>query len=433
MNIDDRLKEAFQAKAATAQTSPEAFELIRDRVRAGRRLWLLQVAGATLAVPAIAVAMFATADKDSGTPPAQTSTTTATTRTAEPTPAPTPTPTPTGSPTGAGTASAVATPAPAASATPEPSPSATGSLAATAVPPAPGKTPTAAEYADAIAVRRAGGAIDVITPAGAVLKRIDDFVGQEVGDLEWSPNRTELWIGVRPTPPDTEQKCTEAEAVAVSVRTGEQRTLGPWTQFAFSADGEQFAAVVQPPSCAPVQLLVGTVATGEGRTIAGARAGTDEAQYGYSSLSWVPGANRLVFIEHGLGESVDARLLDLETAQRITDGVHLDDGNDGSGEGVTAATYLGRRLVMSLECCVHSSERVRFVARDGTGKVTELFKIAGAGSNAVDASPDGTSIAFITNGPLDESTGQYGTPRLRVWSGAGDPQVVKDGVTRVAW
>ena len=55
MTIDERLTEAFRAKAATANPSPEAFDIIRTRTRSARRIRTLQAAAIALAVPALAV------------------------------------------------------------------------------------------------------------------------------------------------------------------------------------------------------------------------------------------------------------------------------------------------------------------------------------------------------------------------------------------
>jgi WD40 repeat protein len=368
MSIEERLSEAFHAKAQTSRTSPDAFTTIRDRVRRRHRVFALELAGAGLAVPAI-ITVAVVLSRSGGTPE------------------PKPTRGPVASPT-----------TPSTSASPS----------------------SAASYAEAIAVARPGGVLDVVSPSGTLLRRIATFKGGHIGQLEWSPDRTELYVSTTPTTRDDEG-CTPPEAVAINVTTGASRQLGPWTDFAFSSDGSKLAAVEQR-QCGSPTLLVRNLATGEQQRIAAA---TDEgADASYGSLSWVPGVDRVVLVQYGPGDSTDLLLVDLSTAASINEGTRLDVGDGGAGETVTAATYVGSRLIVALTCCVNTTERLRLVERIGaTGDLRELLVLPEQSAYHLHASPDGTRVAYS----------EFADGWLRIWDFVSGPARVEDHVAAIAW
>jgi len=389
MNLDDRLTEAFRAKAATARTSPDAFTLIRDRVRRQRRLRLLEIAGAGLAVPAIValavvVTRPATREPQVDTPPVTSS------------------PSETASPSPSATASAPTEPS------------------VRAIPP-PTEPPNDAAYADAIAVARAG-MIELITPGGASLGWFPTPKGSTVERLQWSPDRREVYASMLVSTDDGD--CHKYKAIAIDVRTRKTRQLGTWSYFAFSSDGKQLA-VVEYPDCGPARLLIRNLATGKERRIPAASGDAESALF--DSLAWVPGVDRIVLVQHGPGDSTDLWLLDLSTARAINDGTRLEVGDPAAGETVAAATYAGNRLTVALICCLNTPERLRIVERIGTtGEVRELLVVTNRWGFQLHSSPDGKQLAFLAS----NSGGQQD---LLVWSGAGDPQPAADDVVAIAW
>lgn len=386
MNLDDRLTEAFHAKAATARTSPEAFTVIRDRVRRQRRLRMLEVAGATVALPAIIAIAFvvtrpAREPQVVDTPPV----------TSTPSPAPSPT--------------VLRTDIPLPTEPPVP-----------AIPPPTGP-PNKAGYADAIAVARAG-IVEVITPSGTSLGWFPIPKGSQVGRLEWSPDRTEVYVSTT----SQEGDCDAPQAIAVNVTSRKTRALGAWSDFAFSSDGSQLAAIETPVCGGASSLLVRNLVTGDERRL-GAATG-DSAAAGFGSLAWVPGVDRVVLVQHGIGDSTFLWLVDLAKAKSINDGTLLDLADGERGETVAAATYAGNRLIVALVCCLNETDRLRLVERIGaTGEVRGLLSVPNQWAYQLDASPDGKRLAYAP----------YGAGPLWVWDFAGDPKKIADDVAAIAW
>lgn len=390
MSIEDRLSEAFQAKAETARISPDAFTTIRDRVQRRRRLFMLELAGAALAVPAVvavALVVSSPATREPGVVNTPLVTTTS--------PAPSPT--------------ADASPTP----DHEPTPS-----APVVIPPPPDDP----DYSNAIAVGRPGGIVDLMSPSGDVWHRIATKKRGTVERLAWTPDRKEVYVSTVIHSYDAD--CPRYEAIAIDARTGKLRQLGTWSDFAFSSDGSQLA-VVDKHACDPASLLVRNLTTGKERRIPAASG--DDAGALFANLAWVPGVDRLVLVQNGPGDSTDLWLIDLSTAKAINDGTRLEVGDDAANETVSGATYAGNRLVVALICCLNTPERLRLVERVGTtGEVRELLVVPNRWGFQVHASPDEKSVAFVaaTSG---------GQQQLWVWPGAGDPEQVTVDVEAIAW
>lgn len=403
MNLDDRLREAFRAKAATARTSPDAFTVIRDRARRQRRLRLLEIAGATVSLPAvIAIAFVVTRPatrepRVSDTPPVTSS------------------PTETASPSPSATTPATDDPAPT-----EPS--------VPVIPPAPTKEPDESAYADAIAISRSGGVVDLISPSGTLRSRIATLEDRSVFRLEWSPDRSEVYVSSHAA--SSEGLCDPSTAIAIDVRSKKTRQLGAWSDFAFSSDGSQLAAIDRV-DCGPQTLLIRNVASGKERRLPAARG--DDASASFSSLAWVPGVDRVVLVQHGPGDSADLWLVDLSTATAINDGTRLEVGDAEESETVAGATYAGNRLIVALVCCLNTTERLQFVERIGTtGEVRELLSLPDRSSYELDASPDGKRLVYSSSvkGPDPWEPLHDG---VWVWDFAGDPTKVADHADAVAW
>ncbi|HZG93568.1 MAG TPA: hypothetical protein VEZ46_02545 [Mycobacteriales bacterium] len=424
MNIDDRLKEAFQAKAVTAQTSPEAFELIRDRVRAGRRIRLLQVAGAGIAVPAMVVAAIALAGNSptrvSPSPRPEGSGTATSVATPSGTPAETPaTSAPT--PTPSATTTPDVTPTPRVSGTPK----ATGAVVPSPTPDPAGPTTGAGEpapYASAIAVARPGGKVELVSADGRTIQEVVTLEGREIHGIEWSPDRTQLYVSSLQA--RSEDFCPQTVLVDLSDRKVEQ--LGRWGEVAFSSDGKTLAAFVTSEGCQIASLLVRELGTGAETVI---QAGDNAEWDSLSSLAWVPGVNRLVFVQHGLGDSSVIRLLDLAKPTPLADAAPLGPQGLGAGELVSSVTYSGGRLLAGTRCCLGPTEYMRIIERgSSSGDATELYRNDGdefVASN-LDTSPDGKRVVFTSFG--DGSAAW-------IWTvdGSDAPRKLVNGAVAAAW
>ncbi len=390
MNIDDQLTAAFHAKAETATTSPEAYGLIRDRVRAGRRPQFIQIAAATLAVPAIAVAVFVLNDGDDPAP-LRPEGSVAPTTPAEPSVAPAP----------------------------------SSSAAASA---SPSDVPTASqEYADAIAVgvrEPTGDRIVFRSPTGEEIGTSTALPGWQITDLEWSPDRASLYIS------STGEKttgCSGDQATVLDIATGKTTVLGEWGGLTFSPDGRQLAYLdyaAKNGPCTAVALVVRDVSSGAEKRYPQP---TDTEPSGYSSLTWVPGVNRLVMIEQGPGDGTVVSLLDLDKASSLKDLTMVDTGvRLPGGEDARSLAYVGNRLIIAMNCCLNTDETIRFLARDSsTGRVTELRKQPGipGGIAHLDVAPDGKQVVYspYVEGPA------------WIWDLVGEPRKIADGVSGVAW
>jgi hypothetical protein len=290
------------------------------------------------------------------------------------------------------------------------------------VPPAPTGTPDESAYADAIAVARPGGVVDLISPSGAPLSRIAAFRGREVRDLEWTPDRSELYVSVWRT---TGGECSPTEAVAINVRSLKRRDLGTWSDFAFSTDGGQVAAI-EERSCGHQTLVVRNLASGAERRLSGRVEGL------IGRVMWVPGVDRIVLTKH-IGDSVDLLLLDLSTATSVEGTTLLDVKSRTGGETVGGMAYVGNRLIVALVCCLNTTERVRFVERNNaTGDVRELLSLANRHAFDLASSPDGKRLAYVSavNGAQPWESSPDG---LWIWDLTGQPVKVADQVEAMAW
>ncbi|MDQ1725544.1 MAG: hypothetical protein QOG52_2572, partial [Frankiaceae bacterium] len=158
MTLDDRLKDAFTARAATATASPEAWEAISSRTRNSRRTRWLHAAAIAVAVPALAVGGVLLVVHD-------------THRSNEPTV--TVTPTPTG-------------PTPASS-----SPSATrGSYAGVIAVVRSGTAPSE---------NRPGDSVQLVGTHGEVLSTVVSLPG--IQHIAWTPDRKQVYVASFPAGP----------------------------------------------------------------------------------------------------------------------------------------------------------------------------------------------------------------------------------------
>jgi len=397
MTLDERLRDAFAAKAATASPSPEAWDLIRSRTRRNPRVRFLQAAAVAVAVPALAVGAVLAITHSTGRAPG---------------PAVTVTPTPSTVPVVTGTAS--------------PTPSATGPTAVPTSPapvtsapvtsaPAP-SGPAVGAYADAIAVGHDGGRIDIVSPTGELLATPATLKGLNILKLAWTPDRTLLYAAAV-DPADT---CA-IRAVAIQVATKNVTELGPWRDFAFSPDGAQTAWIEQDANCGKQTIRVQSNLTDSEPHVW--PVGTGEWD-NIGNLQWVPGANRLIFIGYGPGDGNSVLLLDLDKDTTLDQAAPID-GLTVTGELPDALTYLGNRLVVSDGCCFPTfTEHVRLVQRDGaTGKVTTLLKQQGWGGAGVAPSPDGKSLLLTP----------WGTEKLYTWDQKSAPHLLPIDGRVAAW
>ncbi|MCU1676114.1 MAG: hypothetical protein JWM93_872 [Frankiales bacterium] len=377
MTLDERLRDAFAAKAASAAPSPEAWDLIRERTRRSGRIRFVQAFAVGTAFAAAAVGVLVLSHVNGGE-----------------------------------RQSVATTPPTLSRTTDDPSPTESVPVVAPTAPATVTTTGPIVDASTAIAVAMHDGRINLVSADGSSTETLVTQQDRYVTSLAWGPGRRELYVS------SVVANGCSAQTLAIDVTTKVQRVVGSWSEVAFTTDGKRLAAVVSTPTVAGssspdcgTSLVVQNVAEPLQPRSLDIGAGDSAGQgplISLVSLVWVPGANRLMYFDTDLGgNNPTVRVLDLDSATSLADARTLRTSLDAS-HVIHSMRFVGSRLLVSTRCCAQGLESASVVELDTrTGDVTELWRVDGD-TNWHSLSPDGQRLLFTTNA-ADGNGGDVGT------------------------
>jgi hypothetical protein len=240
------------------------------------------------------------------------------------------------------------------------------------------------------------GRINLVSLDGSSTETLVTQQDRYVTALVWGPRRRELYVS------SVVSNGCSAQTVAIDVATRAQRDVGSWTYVAFSSDGKRLAALTSTPTAGSDPstpdcrrtLVVRNVADPVAPRTFDVRTGILE---GPLSLTWVPGANRLMYFETDIGgHNPTVRVLDLDTATSLDDARTLRTQLDAN-HFINSMRFVGSQLLVSTRCCSQSLQYASVVELDTrTGGVTERWTVDGD-TDWHSLSPDGQRLLFTTS------------------------------------